>query len=72
MKQQEKSDATYAEVPCEPRPNHLILENTYEQIPESRSTTNPLENTVQGNTYETLEDFKPKSNESAWGFKVST
>ncbi|XP_017341211.1 SH2 domain-containing protein 7 isoform X2 [Ictalurus punctatus] len=68
-KQQEKSDATYAEVPCEPRPNHLLVENTYEQIPESRSTTNPKENSVQGNTYETLEDFKPKPSESAWGFK---
>lgn len=72
MKQEEKSDATYAEVPCEPRSNHLLLENTYEQIPESRSTTNPKENSVQGNTYETLEDFKPKPTESTWGFKVST
>ncbi|KAK3526777.1 hypothetical protein QTP70_033587 [Hemibagrus guttatus] len=69
MQQQGKSDATYAEVPCEPRPNHLLLENTYEQIPESRSTTNPNENSVQGNTYETLEDFKPKPSESTWGFK---
>lgn len=72
MKQQENSDAMYAEVPCEPRPHHLLLENTYEQIPESSSTTNPKENSVQGNTYETLEDFKPKPSESAWGFKVST
>ncbi|MCI4381797.1 hypothetical protein PGIGA_G00256190 [Pangasianodon gigas] len=69
MKQQEKSDATYAEVPCEPGPNHLLLENTYEQIPETMSTTNPKEISVQGNTYETLEDFKPKPSESAWGFK---
>lgn len=71
-KQQEKCDATYAEVPCEPRLNLLLLENTYEQIPESRTTTNPKENSVQGNTYETLEDFKPKPSESTWGFKVST
>lgn len=70
MQQRGKSDATYAEVPCEPRPNHLLLENTYEQIPESRSTTNPNENSVHGNTYETLEDFKPKPSESTWGFKV--
>lgn len=70
MKQEDKSDATYAEVPCEPRSNHLLLENTYEQIPESRTTTNPEENSVQGNTYETLEDFKPKPSESTWGFKV--
>ncbi|GAA6105055.1 SH2 domain-containing protein 7 isoform X1 [Tachysurus ichikawai] len=69
MQQRGKSDATYAEVPCEPRPNHLLLENTYEQIPESRSTTNPNENSVHGNTYETLEDFKPKPSESTWGFK---
>lgn len=72
MKQEEKSDGTYAEVPCEPRSNHLLIENTYEQIPESRSTTNQNENSVHGNTYETLEDFKPKPSESTWGFKVST
>lgn len=72
MRQEEKIDAMYAEVPCEPEPNHLLLENTYEQIPESRSTKNQNENSVQGNTYETLEDFKPKPSESTWGFKVST
>ncbi|XP_053342969.1 SH2 domain-containing protein 7 [Clarias gariepinus] len=69
IKQQEKSDAMYAEVPCEPRLKHFNLENTYEQIPESRSTTNPMENSVQGNTYETLENFKPKPSESTWGFR---
>ncbi|KAI5627004.1 hematopoietic SH2 domain-containing protein-like isoform X1 [Silurus asotus] len=67
--QPEKNYVTYAEVPNEIRANDLLLENTYEQIPESRSTTNPEDNFVQVNTYETLPDFKPKPNESAWGFK---
>ncbi|TSM52290.1 SH2 domain-containing protein 7 [Bagarius yarrelli] len=69
MQQQRTSNSMYAEVPSEPRPNRLLFENTYEQIPESRSTTNLNENSVQGNTYETLEDFKPKPSESVWGFK---
>lgn len=71
INQQENSDDMYAEVPSELRPHHLLLENTYEQIPESISTTNSKEDALQGNTYETLEDFKPKPSESTWGFKVS-
>lgn len=68
MQQQGKSDAMYAEVPCEPKQSHFLSENPYEQISESKSTT--VSDSVQGNTYETLEDFKPKPSESAWGFKV--
>lgn len=68
----QNSDVTYAEVPCEPIPNWFVTEeNTYEQIPEPRHTSNPKGSPGLRNPYETLETCKPKASESAWGSKVS-
>ncbi|KAK2867352.1 hypothetical protein QQF64_023042 [Cirrhinus molitorella] len=55
----QESDATYAEVPREPIPDHFLDDDTYEQIPDSRPTAR-AEETSHTNTYETLTDLKPK------------
>ncbi|XP_043083405.1 LOW QUALITY PROTEIN: hematopoietic SH2 domain-containing protein homolog [Puntigrus tetrazona] len=54
-----ESDVTYAEVPLEPVSNHFPVDNTYEQIPDSRPAAR-AEETSHTNTYETLTDLKPK------------
>ncbi|KAI4872198.1 hypothetical protein NFI96_031038 [Prochilodus magdalenae] len=67
---EQNRNAMYAKVPCEPVPNRFhIEENTYEPIPELRHTPNLKESSAHGNTYETLEDCKPKPSESSWGIK---
>ncbi|XP_067292678.1 SH2 domain-containing protein 7-like isoform X2 [Pseudorasbora parva] len=55
----QESDATYAEVPLEPVPNRFLVDDTYEQIPDSQPTARAEENS-HTNTYETLTDLKPK------------
>ncbi|XP_007228324.2 SH2 domain-containing protein 7 [Astyanax mexicanus] len=74
VKTQQDTDVTYAEVPLDPMLNRFRKEeNMYEQIPEPRHTPITKGSSAQGssgNTYETLEDCKPKSNESTWGLKA--
>ncbi|KAK2853649.1 hypothetical protein Q5P01_006310 [Channa striata] len=53
-------DSMYAEVPQSSPPAGLS-ENTYEQIPGEAAAT------VQGNTYESLDDMKIKKSKSTWG-----
>ncbi|XDV52773.1 hypothetical protein PO909_021439 [Leuciscus waleckii] len=55
----QESDAMYAEVPLEPVPNHFLVDDTYEQIPDSQPTSRAEEKS-HTNTYETLTDLKPK------------
>lgn len=62
-------EPTYAEVP--PKPVSNDIENTYEQIPDSRLEARALENSTHTNTYETLLDLKPKPINSARAVKVS-
>ncbi|XP_062858170.1 SH2 domain-containing protein 7 [Trichomycterus rosablanca] len=69
MKQPLNIDALYAEVPCQPVPNCLLAENTYEQIPGLQPSANPMAHLEQGNTYEALENIKPRSSESGRGIK---
>ncbi|KAK1789876.1 hypothetical protein P4O66_015748 [Electrophorus voltai] len=59
----------YAEVPCEPMPRRLLMENTYEQIPEPWHTPSHKGLSGHGNTYEIVENFKPKQSESLLGIK---
>ncbi len=66
----QENDVTYAEVPLEPVPNHFLVDDTYEQIPDSRPTAR-AEETSHTNTYETLSDLKPKQILSARPLKVS-
>lgn len=66
----QESDVTYAEVPLEPVRNHFLVDDTYEQIPDSRPTAR-AEETSHTNTYETLSDLKPKQILSARPVKVS-
>lgn len=66
----QERDVTYAEVPFEPVPNHFLVDDTYEQIPDSRPTAR-AEETSHTNTYETLSDLKPKQILSARPLKVS-
>ncbi|XP_072529781.1 uncharacterized protein [Salminus brasiliensis] len=67
---QQNADVTYAEVPLDPTSNRFCKEeNMYEQIPEPRHTPSAKGSSAHGNTYETLEDCKPKSSESTWGIK---
>ncbi|XP_071760554.1 uncharacterized protein sh2d7 [Centroberyx gerrardi] len=55
------ADGEYAELSEGPTPpSRRLPDDTYEQIP-GESTT------VQGNTYETLEDMKTKKSKSTWG-----
>ncbi|XP_055048700.2 uncharacterized protein [Misgurnus anguillicaudatus] len=61
-------DVTYAEVPAEHVPNHI--DNTYEQIPESRHAATAADNRTHTNTYETLTDLRPKHNNSARAVKA--
>lgn len=64
-----RHEPTYAEVPPEHFSNDI--ENTYEQIPDSRLEARALENSTHTNTYETLTDLKPKPIHSARAVKVS-
>ncbi|KAK2919865.1 hypothetical protein Q8A73_002069 [Channa argus] len=57
-------DGMYAEVPRSSTPAGLP-ENTYEQIPGEAAAS------VQGNTYESLDDMKIKKSKSTWGKSVS-
>lgn len=66
----QESDAMYAEVPLEPVPNHFLVDDTYEQIPDSQPTSRAEEKS-HTNTYETLTDLKPKQIISARAIKVS-
>ncbi|KAI7811870.1 uncharacterized protein LOC130552111 [Triplophysa rosa] len=61
-------EPTYAEVP--PKPVSNDIENTYEQIPDSRLEARALENSTHTNTYETLTDLKPKPIHSARAVKA--
>ncbi|KAI2648272.1 SH2 domain-containing 7-like protein [Labeo rohita] len=65
----QENDDTYAEVPCEPVPNHFLVDDTYEQIPDSRPTARADEMS-HTNTYETLTDLKPKQILSARALKT--
>ncbi|KAF4095244.1 hematopoietic SH2 domain-containing protein homolog [Onychostoma macrolepis] len=65
----QESDATYAEVPLEPISNHFLVDDTYEQIPDSRPSAR-AEETSHTNTYETLTDLKPKQILSARPLKT--
>ncbi|XP_051741008.1 hematopoietic SH2 domain-containing protein homolog isoform X2 [Ctenopharyngodon idella] len=65
----QESEVTYAEVPLEPVPNHFLVDNTYEQIPDSQPTARAQENS-HTNTYETLTDLKPKQIISARAIKA--
>lgn len=66
----QESDATYAEVPLEPVPNHFLVDNTYEQIPDTQPSARAEEKS-HTNTYETLTDLKPKQIISTRAIKVS-
>ncbi|XP_056596329.1 uncharacterized protein LOC130414452 [Triplophysa dalaica] len=61
-------EPTYTEVP--PKPFSNDIENTYEQIPDSRLEARALENSTHTNTYETLMDIKPKPINSARAVKA--
>ncbi|KTG40425.1 hypothetical protein cypCar_00011575 [Cyprinus carpio] len=65
----QERDVMYAEVPLEPVPNHFLVDDTYEQIPDSRPTAR-AEETSHTNTYETLTDLKPKQILSAKPLKT--
>lgn len=60
-------DCMYAEVPPEPIPSRHLLENTYEHIPEQGLKGEAVRR--ESNTYETLEDLKPKQTLSSFGLK---
>lgn len=59
----QQGDDMYAEVPPATTPARL-RDDTYEQIPGEAAT-------VQGNTYETLDDMKTKKSKSTWSKSVS-
>ncbi|XP_076863615.1 uncharacterized protein LOC143515306 [Brachyhypopomus gauderio] len=59
----------YAEVPCEPSASGFLVENTYEQIPEPWPTHSCKGPSGHTNTYEMVENFKPKQTESLLGIK---
>lgn len=59
----QQGGSMYAELTQRPAPAGLS-DNTYEQIPGEAAT-------VQGNTYESLEDMKSKKAKSTWGKNVS-
>ncbi|XP_030580973.1 SH2 domain-containing protein 7-like [Archocentrus centrarchus] len=54
----QQGDGMYAAVP-QATPPAKLPDNTYEQLPGEATT-------VQGNTYETLEDIKTKKSKSTW------
>lgn len=56
------SDSLYAEVPTEALVGRFPHDNTYELIPGRGDSAD---------TYEPLEDIKPKHHQSFWGLKVS-
>lgn len=60
----QQADGMYAEVPKSSTPAGLP-DDTYEQIPEDPAGT------LQGNTYESLEEMKSKKPKSTWGKSVS-
>lgn len=60
----QQSDSVYAEVPNE---GCCFNDNTYELIPSHKETAKLK---LNNNTYEPLEDIRPKHNTSSWG-KVS-
>ncbi|XP_028287299.1 LOW QUALITY PROTEIN: SH2 domain-containing protein 7-like [Parambassis ranga] len=57
----QQSDSVYAEVPNE---GCCFSDNTYELIPSHKETAKPK---LNSNTYEPLEDIRPKHNTSSWG-----
>ncbi|XP_059402258.1 uncharacterized protein LOC132133448 [Carassius carassius] len=65
----QESNVMYAELPLEPVPNPFRVDDTYEQIPDSRSTVR-AEETSHTNTYEMLTDLKPKQIISARPLKT--
>ncbi|XP_051976205.1 uncharacterized protein LOC127638635 [Xyrauchen texanus] len=64
------NDVAYAEVSLESIPNHIHVDDTYEQIPDARPTARDEENSAHTNTYETLTDLKPKQIFAARGIKT--
>lgn len=63
---EQHSDSVYAEVPGEATAGHFPNDGTYELIPGHEDTAQPK---PKGNTYEPLEDIRPKHNHSSWGLK---
>lgn len=65
---EQRGDSVYAEVPSEALVGRFPHVNTYELIPGHEDAALPKPNS---NTYEPLEDIRPKHNHSSWGLKVS-
>lgn len=63
---QEHSDSLYAEVASEV--TSRAHDSTYEPLPGHKDTAKPK---PSSNTYEPMEDFRHKHNNSSWGIKVS-
>ncbi|XP_032380292.1 SH2 domain-containing protein 7 [Etheostoma spectabile] len=61
---EQHSASVYAEVPIEAAVGRFPPDNTYELIPGHENTPKP-----NNNTYEPLEDIRPKQNHSSWGLK---
>ncbi|KAI3371296.1 hypothetical protein L3Q82_023913, partial [Scortum barcoo] len=60
------SDSVYTKVSGEALVSHLSHVNTYELIPGHENAASPKPNS---NTYEPLEDIRPKHHNSSWGLK---
>ncbi len=65
---EQQGDSLYAEVPSDTLVSHFPHGNTYKLIPGHEDSPQPSANS---NTYEPLEDIRPKHSQSSWGFKVS-
>ncbi|KAM9351685.1 uncharacterized protein ABDE67_006539 [Symphorus nematophorus] len=63
---EQQNDSLYAEVTGEPLTGRFPRVNTYELIPGHEDTAQFKPNS---NTYEPLEDIRPKHNHSSWGLK---
>lgn len=69
MTSEQHTDSVYAEVPNDALVGRFPHVNTYELVPGHEDTAKPKPNS---NTYEPLEDIRPKHNHSSWGLKVSS
>lgn len=63
---EQHTDSLYAEVSGEAHVSNFPHVNTYELIPGLEDTAKPPPNS---NTYEPLEDIRPKHSQSSWGLK---
>ncbi|XP_071391251.1 SH2 domain-containing protein 7-like [Centroberyx affinis] len=63
---EQNNESMYAEVPIEATPVCFPLGNTYEQIPGHGEAAKPK---FDSNTYESLEDLRPKHTLPSWGMK---